>query len=61
MESTLANSAQGLVIAPKAVLAEAQNVFTQIGASVDTVSLEAFAELKPKPEQEKPTSSSLFM
>jgi hypothetical protein len=34
MESTLANSAQGLVIAPKAVLAEAQNVFTQIGAVV---------------------------
>jgi DNA-binding transcriptional regulator YiaG len=48
MKSTLANSAQGLVIAPKAVLAEAQNVFTQIGASVDTASLEAVRRIEAK-------------
>lgn len=48
MESILADSAQGLVIAPKAVLAEAQNVFTQIGASVETASLEAVRKLVPR-------------
>lgn len=40
MESVLTNAAQGLVIAPEAVLAEAQNVFTQIGANVETAPLE---------------------
>ena len=46
MESIQANSAQGLVIAPKAVLAEAENVFTQIGASVETTSLEATRKIE---------------
>jgi DNA-binding transcriptional regulator YiaG len=48
MESTLANPTQGLVIAPKAVLAEAQNVFTQIGASVETAPLEAIGKIKAR-------------
>lgn len=48
MESVLANSAEGLVIAPKAVLAEAQNLFTQIGASVDTAPLEAVRKMEAK-------------
>jgi DNA-binding transcriptional regulator YiaG len=43
---TLGNFAQGLVIAPKAVLAEAQNVFTQIGASVETAPLESFRKIE---------------
>ena len=40
MEAIQLQSAQGLVIAPKAVLEEAQSVFTQIGASVEATSLE---------------------
>lgn len=46
MESVLANLAQGLVIAPRASLAEAQNVFTQIGASVETAPLEAVRKIE---------------
>jgi DNA-binding transcriptional regulator YiaG len=40
MEPVLENPAQGLVIASKAFLAEAHDVFMQIGASVETASLE---------------------
>jgi DNA-binding transcriptional regulator YiaG len=48
MKLTLANSAQGLVIAPKSVLAEAQDVFTQIGASVETAALEAVRKIEAR-------------
>ena len=49
MDLAPANSAQGLVIAPRAVLAEAQGVFTQIGASVDTAPLEAVRKIEAGP------------
>jgi DNA-binding transcriptional regulator YiaG len=48
MESLQASSAQGLVIAPKAALAEAENVFTQIGASVETAPLEAVHKMEAR-------------
>jgi hypothetical protein len=48
MESALANSAEGLVIAPKDVLAEAQDIFTQIGASVETAPLETVRRIEAK-------------
>lgn len=48
MESALATEAQGLVIAPRALLAEAQNVFSQIGASVETAPLEAVRKIEAR-------------
>ena len=54
MEPDVANSTQGLVIAPKAALAEAQNVFMQIGANVETTPLEAAPKLKVRPRSGKP-------
>lgn len=48
MESLQAGLAQGLVIAPRAVLAEAQDVFTQIGANVETAPLEAVRKIEAR-------------
>src|SRR5215470_15792643 len=48
MESAIENAAQGLVIAPKAVLAEAENLFTQIGASVETAPMEATRKIEAR-------------
>lgn len=45
----MATSAQGLVIAPKAFLAEAQDVFSQIGARIETAPFEAVRTLKASP------------
>lgn len=49
MESTLAHPAQGLVFAPRAALAEAKNVFMQIGATVKTAPLEAGGRIELQP------------
>jgi DNA-binding transcriptional regulator YiaG len=54
MEPVLVTSAQGLVIAPRAVMAEAKNVFTQIGARVETAPLEAVRRIEARAVSGKP-------
>jgi transcriptional regulator with XRE-family HTH domain len=58
MELAAANSTQGLVIAPKALLAEAQSVFMEIGANVETTPLESVRTIKLGPGSGK--TSYLF-
>jgi DNA-binding transcriptional regulator YiaG len=46
METNTAFATQGLVIAPRAVLAEAQDIFSQIGARVETAPFEGARTLE---------------